>query len=245
VNQPPVFTTAPTITNALAILKGKGIVAGKTVVLAGNPVGFTAAATDPDGDSLTCLWDFGDGSTSADCQPVHVFTDCTQHTVTVSVSDGSLAVSSNLDLVVACPLTISRLQLTVNLQKLGADACSLTAQVVSNGVFAPVAGAGFFVDIGGAQQLFELNNKLHGVTPNGTCAFTYDTKAKLWRLTVTFTKGTWQGVWKNLGIINGTVSQPVNVPVTIFKGPIYNGQALGAIRALTYKAIVNKTGTAK
>jgi hypothetical protein len=46
---------------------------------------------DPESDVLTYLWDFGDGTTSTDPQPVHVFAATTADvTVRLTVSDGQL-----------------------------------------------------------------------------------------------------------------------------------------------------------
>ncbi len=51
-------------------------------------VQFYSNATDPDGDSLTYLWDFGDDSTdSTESNPVHTFTDAGLFTVTCTVTD--------------------------------------------------------------------------------------------------------------------------------------------------------------
>ncbi|AQG82454.1 hypothetical protein AWR27_11895 [Spirosoma montaniterrae] len=48
------------------------------------------ASTDPDGDVLTYLWDFGDGTTSTQANPVKTFTSATARgfTVKLTVSDG-------------------------------------------------------------------------------------------------------------------------------------------------------------
>ncbi len=40
----------------------------------GEPVAFTATATDADGDTLTYAWDFGDGGTSTLASPAHTYT---------------------------------------------------------------------------------------------------------------------------------------------------------------------------
>jgi hypothetical protein len=56
-------------------------------------VSFSAGdSTDPDGDSLTYQWNFGDGRTSNEANPTVVFTNTgvyTAHTVTLTVSDGA------------------------------------------------------------------------------------------------------------------------------------------------------------
>ena len=54
----------------------------------GEPVAFTATATDADGDPLTYAWDFGDGGTSAVANPSHTYTAPGTYTAKVTVSDG-------------------------------------------------------------------------------------------------------------------------------------------------------------
>jgi PKD repeat protein len=51
-------------------------------------VNFTANAVDEDGDTLTYLWDFADGYTASDINPVHQFMQQGVYDVSVTVSDG-------------------------------------------------------------------------------------------------------------------------------------------------------------
>jgi glucose/arabinose dehydrogenase/regulation of enolase protein 1 (concanavalin A-like superfamily) len=48
----------------------------------------SAGSSDPDGDALTYAWDFGDGGTSTEANPVHTYTDEGVYAVTLTVSDG-------------------------------------------------------------------------------------------------------------------------------------------------------------
>jgi len=48
-----------------------------------------AASVDPDGDGLTYVWDFGDGTTAAGVTVTHVFSEGGSFPVTLSVDDGT------------------------------------------------------------------------------------------------------------------------------------------------------------
>src|SRR5262249_14733666 len=47
-----------------------------------------SGSSDPDGDVLTYLWNFGDGATADVVAPTHVFVDNGTYTVSLTVSDG-------------------------------------------------------------------------------------------------------------------------------------------------------------
>jgi len=82
------------------------------VVANGNPlegqpplnVSFSSAGTsDPDGDSLTYAWDFGDGASSTAPNPSHSYTARGRYAVTLTVSDGTNSSFANLTVVVGSP----------------------------------------------------------------------------------------------------------------------------------------------
>jgi RHS repeat-associated protein len=55
--------------------------------ITGNPIAFSAAGTDPDGDSLTYNWDFGDRGNAGGNSVGHAYTDLGLYTVSVTVND--------------------------------------------------------------------------------------------------------------------------------------------------------------
>ena len=62
---------------------------GPFTISLGETVHFSAAgSTDPDGDPITCSWDFGDGQTGSGCEVDHTYTlQRSGFTVTLSVTD--------------------------------------------------------------------------------------------------------------------------------------------------------------
>jgi hypothetical protein len=64
----------------------------------GDPQRFTAAATDPDGDTLTYRWDFGDGSTGTGALVEHAYSSAGTYTAVVTVSDGTESVTDSVAL---------------------------------------------------------------------------------------------------------------------------------------------------
>lgn len=45
-------------------------------------------SSDPDGDSLSCSWDFGDGENGTGCSATHVYSEAGTYTATLTVNDG-------------------------------------------------------------------------------------------------------------------------------------------------------------
>ena len=52
----------------------------------GDPVAFTAMGTDPDGDTLTYAWDFGDGGTATTKDAMHTYTELGVYYAKVTVT---------------------------------------------------------------------------------------------------------------------------------------------------------------
>jgi hypothetical protein len=76
-----------TITNTFPAITS-GPVALPNPAAVGQSIAFSVAASDPDGDVLTYIWDFADGATSNQANASHTFSAAGSYTVSVSVSDG-------------------------------------------------------------------------------------------------------------------------------------------------------------
>lgn len=63
-------------------------------------VTFTDKSTDADEDTLTYLWDFGDGNTSTIQSPTHTYAENGTYTVTLTVDDGTDTNTKAEDIVV-------------------------------------------------------------------------------------------------------------------------------------------------
>ena len=63
------------------------LTATPTILIEGQSVAFNSGATDPEGDTLTFTWTFGDGGTSTDAIPTHVYATAGVYNPSVSVTD--------------------------------------------------------------------------------------------------------------------------------------------------------------
>ncbi|HEY3319276.1 MAG TPA: LamG-like jellyroll fold domain-containing protein [Planctomycetota bacterium] len=80
-----------TITNAAPTLNAS---ASPISVVPNSEVSFSATGSDPDNDALTYLWEFGDGTTSAEQSPAHSYASVGTYTASVTVTDGAGASAS-------------------------------------------------------------------------------------------------------------------------------------------------------
>ena len=71
----------------------------------GDPVAFTATGADPDGDTLTYAWDFGDGGTATTKDAMHTYNAVGVFYAKVTVSDGKGGKDSALLQVVVQPMS--------------------------------------------------------------------------------------------------------------------------------------------
>src|SRR4029079_14978113 len=70
-------------------------------------VNFSSAGTsDPENDTLTYAWTFGDGDTSTAANPVHTYVHAGQYTARLTVSDGTTqTLSPVINITVGAPPT--------------------------------------------------------------------------------------------------------------------------------------------
>src|SRR5207245_11326109 len=84
--------------------------AGSEVLLPDVPLQLDGTgSSDPEGDALSYHWDFGDGTTSDDPKPVHVFKPSAGDvTVRLTVSDGQLEGHDQLTMLADPPVPAGR-----------------------------------------------------------------------------------------------------------------------------------------
>lgn len=63
--------------------------ASATTAEVDETITFDVSGTDPDGDTLTYSWDFGDGTTDSGASVTHAFAEAGTYTVTVTADDGN------------------------------------------------------------------------------------------------------------------------------------------------------------
>jgi len=214
-------------------------IGGSYIVKSGNPVAFATGAFDADGNALSCIWDFGDGGTSTDCDPSHVFTSCGPHAVTVTVSDGFTSASTGLTIAATCPLGINSLKLQAKFKKVGADTCSIKGTLpTSANAFSP-ANAAVTLNIGGVPVTFELNAKGSSANLHGSVKFTHNKKTGVWTFTGKL-RGDMHDAWAQIGLTNDIlVNSAVGVPVQL----TIQSNIVGVFDAQPSLSYTDKAGT--
>jgi fibronectin type 3 domain-containing protein len=100
-------------------------------------VNFSSAGSfDPEGEPLTYLWDFGDGATSSDANPTHIYSQLGAYTAHLTVSDG---ISST---------TSAAVQITVGNEPVAAITSPSDSSLFRGGDSIAIAGAASDVEDG-------------------------------------------------------------------------------------------------
>jgi hypothetical protein len=68
--------------------------------LTGQNIVFQVAASDPDGDSMTYAWNFGDGAIANGSAAQHTYAAAGSYVATVTISDGSASISASISVTV-------------------------------------------------------------------------------------------------------------------------------------------------
>jgi subtilisin family serine protease len=240
-------------TNPVPVLNSIGV--SNTILTAGglpvssvdNVLYFTAQASETGSNALTYLWTFCDGSTDAHSNAVHQITTPGPCPITISVSDGQRATTSNLTVSVAWAMTVGSVQAKVNFAKSNADSCRVLG-TLDLGTGFTVAGKTITLDVGGAEVSFILDTKGRGVSSSGTCRLAYQRQTQQWSLQANLRKGNWQGAWSVYGLRQKLISRPgtsVTIPVVVLVGE----DAYAAEQTLQYTTQGNssfvRSGTAR
>jgi hypothetical protein len=239
-NNIPRIASGPVVTNALLQV---GTVA---LVVANETNTFLVTATDADNDTLDYQWVFGDGASTNTAIGIvdHVSTnECGPYDASVTVSDGQASTNSELTVVVACQMQVTKLQVKTNFKKAGADSWNLTAIVALPDGFS-LGGQSVTLEVGGAPAAFSLNAKGVGVNTQGNCHLVFKKKTNTWTLTAKMQKGDWQDLWIKYGLVNADVPKmrgSVTLPVIVLAG----NEGFVADKTLLYTAKAGKSGTAK
>ena len=242
----PVITEGPTVTNALVQI------GNLAAVMAGDTNMFTVGATDPGSNQLSYQWLFGDGAVSdwsSSSNATHAYvTNCSPYVASVTVSNGWTAISTNLTVTVACPLTITKMAVKVNFAKTNSDSCSLTASLDLGTDYHP-ANKVVTVDVGGTTNvtfMLDGKGKGKGVGNFGSCKLVPNKKVPgSWTLTAKLAKGTWRDPWGAHGLVNDNVPKTPPTSVTMPVVMVVDTEAFAAERSMIYTAKVNKSGSAK
>ena len=135
---------------------------------------FTNTSSDPDGDGLTFLWEFGDGTSSAAVSPSHTYSAGGVYTVTLTASDGTDTDVATTNVTVTQPAASTDITAAVYPVLVdGRDATVETGVFDGDGNFvggASVDGVWTYLDRRGRQRTVEDSALSSGEPAPGTLA---------------------------------------------------------------------------
>jgi hypothetical protein len=148
-NRPPYIVQGPT--------------ANPAAVAANQPVTLDVLPFDPDGDTLSIVWDYGDGSgnTGQGASVTYAYTAIGPYLATVTVTDGrggSAVASVLVGAAAAAPWSVTKAQVGLNFKMPGRDKIMVSGVVDMVAGFDP-NGKRVVVDFGGVTQTFTMNAK--------------------------------------------------------------------------------------
>jgi PKD repeat protein len=134
-------------------------------------VNFFDASTDPDGTIVGWNWNFGDGNTSTQQNPIHTYAAGGTYTVTLTVTDNDGAPGSvGKPVTVTGPVEMYVYDITQSIRKMGKNYQSTAVVTIWDTNNAPVANASVFITWDGV-----VSGSASGVTgANGTVSFKSD-----------------------------------------------------------------------
>jgi hypothetical protein len=226
------------------------------VVAVGDTVffgpGLFGIATNP----ASCLWDFGDGQTSIDCEPSHVFSHCGPIIVTYIATEGVSSLTYAFVVSVACPFDESLKPVALSVKSNFApgklDTASLKG-VLNLPVGITMTNFAAQLSIGSVEIPFTLDGKGKGVSGNavtGVSSVKFSRKGKpvgsnqLWQVSAKF-KGDFDALWAADGLANTNVlNQPLTVPVLLLLDT-EPPESFYIEKPVLYNATQDKSGSAK
>ncbi|MEI6235720.1 MAG: NF038122 family metalloprotease [Planctomycetota bacterium] len=209
-----------------------------------SPVSFSAAATDPDNDSLTYTWDFGDGATGTGSSPTHSYMNAGSYTAAVTVTDGrGGSVSSSVNLTVTFAfnaVSLLKKKFSMNFKTLK-DGIDIT--MTSNDFFTPADGTTVTLVIGdislNSGTTIDTGILFRSKAKGDVGAFTLNTRSGTLRYATT--KAQLQSLLAQYGATNTDTVTTVGIPIYMY----FNGAYYGGTYNFTYTGKAGKTGAGK
>lgn len=237
------FTTAP-VFGSVEIGGSVVVIDDLPVLHPLTPVSFSTATT---GTVTSCGWEFGDGTTTSDCEPSHVFSNCGPHEVTAIVSDGFAPVTNSLLVSVACPFSElpkpTSLKMKSNFAPGKLDTATFKSSVDMPAGFS-ASNTPVTLELAGSEIPFTLNAKGQAKSALSSIKFSHKGAGTLWQVSAKL-KGDFDVAWQNAGLANTTVTATnITVPVLLLFD-ISSPESFYVEKPLLYKATAGKSGSAK
>ncbi len=112
-------------------------------------VEFNSNAQDVDNDILNYLWDFGDGASSTESDPVHEYTQEGRFDVTLKVNDGTFEVQETIQVIVGTSLDVKVMHARLEIRQKNSfkDKIQIKARINTNTTIFPGANDRFQISV--------------------------------------------------------------------------------------------------